>query len=66
MKANKEIDIEKDWKVLTLLIGANNLCDSCNPEMDKYDAADAFKASLSQVVKEVYYIIDLIQVDNHT
>ena len=25
------IDFENDWKVLTILIGANNLCASCQP-----------------------------------
>ena len=26
LSQNKEVDMEKDWKLLTLLIGANDLC----------------------------------------
>ena len=31
VKKIKGIDFENDWKVLTILIGANNLCASCQP-----------------------------------
>lgn len=30
MKADKTIDFQEDWKVITVFIGGNDLCDSCN------------------------------------
>ncbi|KAM6221123.1 phospholipase B1, membrane-associated [Rhynchocyon petersi] len=33
MKKNPEINLQKDWKLITLFIGSNDLCHSCeNPE----------------------------------
>lgn len=29
----QDIDIENDWKVITLWIGGNDLCDFCNDEV---------------------------------
>ena len=30
MKADSTIDFDNDWKMVTLFIGGNNLCDFCN------------------------------------
>jgi phospholipase B1, membrane-associated len=46
LKANPRIDIQNDWKLLTLLIGANNLCRACDPEFDIFDSAQQFEESL--------------------
>ena len=29
LKAHTEIDFHNDWKLLTILIGVNNLCEAC-------------------------------------
>lgn len=33
LKAHKEVNLSKDWKILTLWIGSNNLCQVCNDEL---------------------------------
>lgn len=63
MKANPKIDIQNDWKVLTILIGANNLCRACDPEFDIFDAADNFEDSLRQLVAKVQATIPKVFVN---
>ncbi|XP_045185394.2 phospholipase B1, membrane-associated-like [Mercenaria mercenaria] len=38
MKADKNINFEEDWKVITLFVGGNDLCDYCGKEKEKYRA----------------------------
>merc|ERR1719228_2118480 len=33
MKEDPNVDLENDWKVVTLFIGGNDLCDFCNDEI---------------------------------
>jgi len=33
MKADKNIDFDKDWKMVTLFIGGNDLCDYCEDKV---------------------------------
>jgi len=56
LKKNPRIDVQNDWKVLTLLIGANNLCDSCDESFNIYDSAAAFEKNLRGIVKELQTI----------
>lgn len=46
IQGNEKIDWNNDWKVVTILIGANNLCASCIDFLDPYDTATQFGASL--------------------
>ena len=32
MKADKNINFDEDWKVITLFVGGNDLCDYCGSE----------------------------------
>ena len=50
MKANTKIDFEKDWKLVTILIGANNLCASCIPLINPIDTAAEFGASMDKTL----------------
>jgi len=52
MKANN-IDIEKTWKVMTLFIGANNLCRACDDSYSIYDSGVEFKKSLHSVLLSI-------------
>jgi len=52
LKANPNIDMEEDWKLLTILIGANDLCASCT-RLQNYLDPDEFEAHLSKVLEEV-------------
>lgn len=40
IKSSKEIDFENDWKLVTLFIGANDLCESCRG--DKKDLPENY------------------------
>ena len=33
MKADSKIDMENDWKVITLFVGGNDLCDYCDDKV---------------------------------
>ena len=46
IKQNPKIDWNNDWKLITVLIGANNLCASCVSWMNPWDTAAEFEASL--------------------
>jgi phospholipase B1 len=50
MKSNPNIDYANDWKVLTLFIGANNLCRACDPSQSIYSDAKDFEKSLTEVI----------------
>eukprot|EP01089_Gocevia_fonbrunei_P016048 TRINITY_DN4888_c0_g1_i1.p1 TRINITY_DN4888_c0_g1~~TRINITY_DN4888_c0_g1_i1.p1 ORF type:complete len:357 (-),score=49.77 TRINITY_DN4888_c0_g1_i1:4-1074(-) len=54
LKSNPNISIEKDWKLVTVLIGANDACPLCW-EFDRptvQQAADSFESYMSQVILE--------------
>jgi len=44
MKADKRVDFAKDWKLVTLFIGANNQCPSC--QGNETNSAKAYEAAL--------------------
>ena len=33
MKADSNIDMENDWKVITMFVGGNDLCDYCDDKV---------------------------------
>jgi len=50
------IDFKNDWKLLTLFIGANNLCDACNPKDNRTQPAffeDHLRAALKQIHQQI-------------
>jgi len=51
LKANTKINLKEDWKVLTIWIGSNNLCDVCNN-----DAANNAKNFRSQIFSALDYL----------
>jgi phospholipase B1 len=53
VKANPKINFDEDWKVLTLLIGANDLCASCTFLEKKYLDPDEFEKHLSAVLEGI-------------
>jgi hypothetical protein len=50
IKSNPKIDYDKDWKLVTVLIGANNLCASCIEWMNPFDTAAEFGASIDKTL----------------
>lgn len=68
LKADAKINYAEDWKMLTLLIGANNLCRACDPEFDIFDEAAEFEASLRQLVGKLRTIpklfVNLVSIFN--
>jgi len=52
LNANPNISMANDWKLLTILIGANDLCASCT-YAGKYLDPDEFEAHLSKVLEGV-------------
>eukprot|EP00026_Physarum_polycephalum_P011428 Phypoly_transcript_11654.p1 GENE.Phypoly_transcript_11654~~Phypoly_transcript_11654.p1 ORF type:complete len:337 (+),score=40.66 Phypoly_transcript_11654:93-1103(+) len=53
LKGNSAINFEEDWKVLSILIGANDLCASCTFLDKKFLDPDEFEAHLSSVLENV-------------
>jgi small subunit ribosomal protein S29e/phospholipase B1 len=49
------INFEEDWKLLTLFIGANNLCGACNGDSDSQPAyfEQHLRAVLSQIEQQI-------------
>jgi len=52
LKANKAIDYNNDWKLLTIWIGSNNLCDVCDNQ--NYNNADSFDTYVTQALEYLY------------
>jgi phospholipase B1 len=56
LSSNPKVDMKNDWKILTLLIGANDACPLCwepfPPTVQQ--AADSYEMYLSAAIKEVY------------
>ena len=47
-----DIDIENDWKLLTIFIGANNICPSCKNGSNTMP--DFFEEKLNEVIQSVH------------
>jgi len=52
LAANHNISMANDWKVLTILIGANDLCASCT-YLGGYLSPDDFEAHMSKLLESV-------------
>ncbi|KAK3093837.1 hypothetical protein FSP39_020782 [Pinctada imbricata] len=48
MKKEPGVDFENDWKIITLFIGGNDLCDYCDEEL-KYSVAN-YKANIQETL----------------
>lgn len=73
LQASTSIDYANDWKLLTLWIGSNNLCDVCSDEPD--NNADNFERYVTEALEYVYNTVprvfvnlvvnlDITQLDN--
>jgi hypothetical protein len=49
---NSTVDFNKDWKLLTILIGANNICPSCDNRT--YSQPDYYENQMQAVLTQVY------------
>lgn len=49
---NPNIDIENDWKLMTILIGANDICSCCDLNQT-YTGPDAFEKDMRDVLEKV-------------
>lgn len=47
----KKVDFNHDWKLLTIFIGANNLCSAC--KNSQHSDPDFFESQLRQVLQLV-------------
>jgi len=52
LQANPNIDINNDWKVLTLWIGSNNLCDVCDDQPN--NNGDNFQAQVNASLQYLF------------
>ncbi|KAM7403287.1 hypothetical protein PAMA_003963 [Pampus argenteus] len=55
MKSNSEVDFEKDWKLVTLFIGGNDLCQYCNDRasLSPLNYSNHMMTALDMLHKEV-------------
>jgi len=53
LKNNPNVNMEKDWKLLTMFIGANDLCASCTFDAPLLDPAE-YEKHLMTTLKNVY------------
>lgn len=72
LKENKNIDFENDWKVITLFIGGNDLCDFCkdkalhSPQQYADDisaALDLFHNELPKTLVNLVSVLNVAQVE---
>lgn len=65
---NHKIDWKNDWKLITVLIGANNLCASCIDWIDPFDTAQQFGEDLDKTLATLATIprsfINVVQIFN--
>eukprot|EP01119_Soliformovum_irregulare_P007145 TRINITY_DN19544_c0_g1_i1.p1 TRINITY_DN19544_c0_g1~~TRINITY_DN19544_c0_g1_i1.p1 ORF type:complete len:351 (+),score=86.50 TRINITY_DN19544_c0_g1_i1:1563-2615(+) len=47
------IDYANDWKMLTILIGANNLCLSCFSDLSVFESANVYQQYLEQTLNKI-------------
>lgn len=48
MKSDSNIDMKKDWKVITLFVGGNDLCDYCDDK--EHYSAENYKANIQEAL----------------
>ncbi len=67
MKSNPNIDFENDWKLLTLLIGANDACPLCNFKNDSHitpeQAAEIYSTNIENTLVYIQSTIPKILVN---
>jgi len=69
MKANKKVDFEKDWKLVTVFVGANDLCSYCLDQnnLSPKNFSHNLKVSLDILYKEVprvlVNLVEFLQMD---
>jgi hypothetical protein len=52
VSSNPDVNMHQDWKLLTILIGANNVCYSCKKNnMERYDNGDKYETALRSVLE---------------
>jgi len=69
LKNESSIDFENDWKVLTILIGANNLCLSCFSEFSVLEAANVYEewlqTTLTTIQKQIPRVfVNIVEIFN--
>ncbi|XP_064393239.1 phospholipase B1, membrane-associated-like isoform X3 [Halichondria panicea] len=67
LKEHKEIDMDNDWKVLTLFIGANDLCLACSeivPTLTPDDFEKHLRETLDEVMKIPRVFVNLVLTGN--
>ncbi|XP_017267312.1 phospholipase B1, membrane-associated [Kryptolebias marmoratus] len=68
MKGNKDVDFKKDWKLVTVLIGANDLCNYCLDQnnLSPKNYSHNLMLSLDMLYKEVprllVNVVDIMQI----
>ncbi|KNC96197.1 uncharacterized protein SPPG_08351 [Spizellomyces punctatus DAOM BR117] len=69
VKANKNVDIQNDWKFLNILIGANDMCQACPGSLtgDKYEQSmraiiEKLRANFPRLIVHIQTIFKVSQV----
>jgi len=52
LNSNPKIDVQNDWKVLTIMVGSDDLCASCAYDLD-YLSPDDYQNSLMAILERV-------------
>ncbi|XP_065915128.1 phospholipase B1, membrane-associated-like [Dysidea avara] len=53
LKRNTKIDMENDWKLLTILVGANDVCLGCSGDVP-YLTADDYEKYMTELMEEIH------------
>eukprot|EP00455_Lapot_gusevi_P049966 TRINITY_DN717_c0_g1_i2.p1 TRINITY_DN717_c0_g1~~TRINITY_DN717_c0_g1_i2.p1 ORF type:complete len:347 (+),score=117.81 TRINITY_DN717_c0_g1_i2:49-1089(+) len=61
MKNNSQINIAEDWKVMTIWIGANNLCGVCTDPPS--NTADVYEQNMDQLLAKIHQEIPRVFVN---
>ncbi|KAM4600980.1 phospholipase B1, membrane-associated-like [Polymixia lowei] len=69
MKANKKVDFDKDWKLVTIFIGGNDLCSYCVDQnnLSPKNYSHNLMLSLDMLYKELprvlVNVVEIVQID---
>ncbi|KAI8788555.1 phospholipase B1, membrane-associated [Biomphalaria glabrata] len=64
MKTNRNIDFDNDWKLITVFIGANDLCKRCHVETSPESYIRNLKATLDILYSIPRTLVNLVEIMN--
>ena len=58
--AEPQISLEESWKLITIFVGGNDMCQSCIPEFEADYSPDKYYENVKNAVEYLYYQVSSI------